>query len=52
MPTHTFYRHTGYDVTFIEVRKTDENAAADGFGSNFSIAAFCLPGQTDWLASC
>ena len=40
--------HTAYDVTdyfrsaFIEVRKTAENAATDGFGSNFNGAAFCL----------
>ena len=42
------YSHTGYDVTrnfrsaFIEVRKTAQNAAFDGFGSKFSGAAFCL----------
>ena len=45
------YSHAGYDVTsyfrsaFIEVRKTVENAASDGFGSNVSGAAFCLPHQ-------
>ena len=42
---------TGYDVTsyfrlaFIKVRKTVDNAASDGFRSNFSGAAFCLPHQ-------
>ena len=45
------HKSAGYDVTsyfqsaFIEVRKTAENAASDGFGSNFSGAAFCLPHQ-------
>ena len=40
-----------YDVTsyfrleFIEVWKTAENAVSDGFRSNFSGAAFCLPYQ-------
>ena len=40
---------TGYHVpsyfwsAFVEVRKkTAENAASDGFGSNFRGAAFCL----------
>ena len=49
MPTYsTVYSHTGYGVTsyfrsvFIEVRKMAENAASNGFGSNFSSAAFCL----------
>ena len=31
-------------------KKTVENAASDGFGSNSSAAAFCLP--TNWWASC
>ena len=50
-PTQQPHRITGYDVTryyrsaFIEVRQTAENAASDGFGSNFSGAAFCLPHQ-------
>ena len=45
------YSHTGYDVTsyfrpaFAEVRKMVKNAASDGFGSNCSFAAFCLPHQ-------
>ena len=45
------YGHTGYEVTsyfrsaFTEVRKTAENTASDGFGSNFSAAALCLPHQ-------
>ena len=43
------YSNTGYDVTsyfrsaFTEFRKTADNAASDGFGLNFSGAAFCLP---------
>ena len=43
---HIAYSHTEHDVTsyfrsvFIEVRKTAENAASDGFESNFSGAAF------------
>ena len=43
------YGHTGYDVTsyfrsvFTEVRKTAEKADSDGFESNFSGTAFCLP---------
>ena len=43
------YSHTGYDVisyfrsAFTEVQKTAENADSDGFGSNFSGAALCLP---------
>ena len=42
------HKSAGYDVTsyfqsaFTEVRKTAENAASDGFGSNLSGAAFCL----------
>ena len=42
------YSHAGYDVksyflsAFIEVRKPVQNAATDGFGSNFSGAPFCL----------
>ena len=42
------YSNAGYDITscfrsaFVEVRKTAENAASDGLGSNFSGAAFCL----------
>ena len=45
------YSRTEYDVTsyfrsaFMEVRETAENAASDGFGSNFSGAAFYLPDQ-------
>ena len=45
------YSQTGYDITiyfqsaFIEVRKTAENAASDGCGSNFSGTAFYLPHQ-------
>ena len=41
------YSRTGYDVTSyfrsasIEVRKMAENAASDGFGTNFCGAAFC-----------
>ena len=31
-------------------KKTVQNAASDGFVSNFSGAAFCLP--TSWWASC
>ena len=48
---HLVNGHTEYDITsnfrsaFIEVRKPAENAASDGFGSNFSDAAFCLPHQ-------
>ena len=48
--------NTGHDVTIyfrsevIDVRKTAENDASDGFGSNSSLAAFCLP--TNWWASC
>ena len=34
----------------IDVRKRAENDASDGFGSNSSGAAFCLP--TNWWASC
>ena len=30
-------------------RKMAKNAAADGFGSNFSIAAFCLAKPIGWL---
>ena len=46
------YSHTGQGVTsyfrlaFIDVLKTAENAASDGFGSNFSDVAFCLPHQS------
>ena len=45
------HKSARYDVTshvqsaFIEVRKTAENAASDGFGSNLSGTAFCLPHQ-------
>ena len=45
------YGHTGYDFishfrsTFSEILKTAKNAASDGFGSNFSGAAFYLPSQ-------
>ena len=42
------YSHTGYDVTSYfhqSSQKTAANAACDGFGSNFSGAAFCLPHQ-------
>ena len=45
------YCHTVYDVTgyfwsaFMEVWKTAENAASDGFYSNFNGTAFCLPHQ-------
>ena len=65
--TDMLYSHTGYDVTsyfrspFIEVRKTTENVASDGFGSNFStrkwfsclnfsVTRFTCP--TNWWASC
>ena len=34
----------------IDVRKRAENDASDGFRSNSSSAAFCLP--TNWWASC
>ena len=43
-----FYSRTGHDAAsyfrsaFIEVRKTAENDAQDGFGANFMGAAFCL----------
>ena len=42
------FTYTGYDAisyfrsAFIDVRKTEENFASDGFGSNFIGAAFCL----------
>ena len=42
------FSHAGYDATsyfrseVIKVRKTAENAAYNGFGMNFSGAAFCL----------
>ena len=45
------YSHVRYDVTnyfrspFIEVRKTADNAASDGFWSNFGGASFCLSHQ-------
>ena len=53
MDIHTdpVYSRTGYSVTsyfwsaFVEVRKTAVNAASDGFGSNFSGAAFFLRHQ-------
>ena len=49
------YSHTGYYVTNyfrseVTAKKTVENAASDGFGSNLSGAVFCLP--TNWWASC
>ena len=53
MDIHAYigYSHTGYNITsdfrsaFIEVREKAENAASDGFGSNFSGVSFCLPNQ-------
>ena len=47
-----FYSLAGYDVTryfrssFIEVERTAENAASDGFGSHLSGTAFCLDQPT------
>ena len=52
------FSHTGYDVTsyfrlaFMEVRKTTENATFDGFGSNISGAAFCVPHQLVGILFC
>ena len=39
--------HSYFGSIFIEVRKTAENAASYGFGSNFSGAAFCLSRQLE-----
>ena len=39
--SHISYFQSG----FIDVRKRPTNAASDGFGSNFSGVAFCLPHQ-------
>ena len=42
------YSHNGYGTTsyfqsaVVEVRNTAENAASDGFESNFSGVAFCM----------
>ena len=39
---HVIIGDKGFQLVFIEVRKTVENATSDGFWSNFSGAAFCL----------
>ena len=44
------YSHTGHDVinyflAEVVAKKTVKNAASDGFGSNLSGSAFCLPHQ-------
>ena len=49
MPTYPMATPAGYDVisyfrsAVIEVQKTAENAATNGFEANFSSVAFCLP---------
>ena len=53
--TDILINRAGYDVTNYfrseaTAKNLPKNAAWDGFGSNSSAAAFCLP--TNWCASC
>ena len=42
---HHHHHHRLSSTFYATLRKTAENAASDGFWSNFSAAAFCAPNQ-------